>query len=574
MMKIIPIKLNNFFRHTVFIILSFLTLNAHAQSVYDIKNNQLKIPRVSAFGLTYMNVVVEIDKILRINDSTITHKFESYNANNGVLEIPAVKVGETTYNQVAVTIGQVLNVENFFNDEWKLTNLQQAGDIDFRIHAPAISSITGKQMTSGWFFVLATGDLNNDGYDDILIGPNVFDPNAPVGSQANNVKLDLPWPKLIVLFFNPLSKQYEVNIDLQSRMPTMQYAHNGIIKDFNGDGYSDFLAVGTGPDQGQPCGEPPVLMLGSAQGLYDASNLLPRYSGYTHQFAVADFNNDGITDFYIINNPWVPTDNSDPRILLCEYRKFPGSNSSFIVLSNKSKSWDIIETTFDSLASLFSKNPQVGFNGAKAADIDGDGNIDLILTGGNWSSFVDKVLFLKGDGKGNFNFNSSFSITDYSGGFFATDIGVVDLDNNKIKALVISMTNSSKSPWSGSEFKVLKLNGSKWNDITASYFLESKIIDNDSYCLKVDFIDVNSDGSLDLICTHWNTFQTNEKGKYHPRVWIRTSDGYFTPTYHQNIDLIGKLENNFSVNHKGEIKIVGMSNQGFFNSSVKIWLSN
>ena len=558
----------------IFLVFFTFTLNSFSQDIYDKSNNQLKIPRVTAYGRTYTNVVVEVDKVLRINDTSINSKFDSFNGSTGILEIPAVKVGDITYRQVAITIGKVLQVENFFNDDWKLTNIQQAGEIDFRAYAPAISPTSGKQMTSGWFFVLATGDLNNDGYDDIVIGPNVFDPNTTVGSQVNNVKLDLPWVKLIVLFFNPLTKQYEINVELQSRMPTMQYAHNGIIKDFNGDGYTDFLAVGTGPDQGQPCGEPPVLMLGSAQGLYDASNLLPRYSGYAHQFAVGDFNNDGVTDFYIINNPWVPTDSSDSRILLCEYRKFPGTNSSFILLSNKNKSWDIKETTFDSLASLFSKNPQVGFNGAKAADIDGDGNIDLILTGGNWSSFVDKVLFLKGDGKGNFNFNSSFSINDYSGGFFAPDIGVINIDNEKNKSLVISMTNSSKSPWFGSEFKVLKFNGSNWSDTTSSHFLESKIIDNDSHCINVNFVDINNDGSLDLICTHWNTFQTNEKGKYHPRVWIRTSDGYFTPTYHQNIDLIGKLENNFTVNHKGTIKLVGMSNQGFFNSSVKVWLAD
>ena len=558
----------------IFLVFFTFTLNSFSQDIYDKSNNQLKIPRVTAYGRTYTNVVVEVDKVLRINDTSINSKFDSFNGSTGILEIPAVKVGDITYRQVAITIGKVLQVENFFNDDWKLTNIQQAGEIDFRAYAPAISPTSGKQMTSGWFFVLATGDLNNDGYDDIVIGPNVFDPNTTVGSQANNVKLDLPWVKLIVLFFNPLTKQYEINVELQSRMPIMQYAHNGIIKDFNGDGYTDFLAVGTGPDQGQPCGEPPVLMLGSAQGLYDASNLLPRYSGYAHQFAVGDFNNDGVTDFYIINNPWVPTDSSDSRILLCEYRKFPGTNSSFILLSNKNKSWDIKETTFDSLASLFSKNPQVGFNGAKASDIDGDGNIDLILTGGNWSSFVDKVLFLKGDGKGNFNFNSSFSINDYSGGFFAPDIGVINIDNEKNKSLVISMTNSSKSPWFGSEFKVLKFNGSNWSDTTSSHFLESKIIDNDSHCINVNFVDINNDGSLDLICTHWNTFQTNEKGKYHPRVWIRTSDGYFTPTYHQNIDLIGKLENNFTVNHKGTIKLVGMSNQGFFNSSVKVWLAD
>ena len=53
----------------------------------------------------------------------------------------------------------------------------------------------------------------------------------------------------------------------------------------------------------------------------------------------------------------------------------------------------------------------------------------------------------------------------------------INIDGEKNKSLVISMTNSSKSPWFGSEFKILKFNGSHWNDATSSYFLESKIID-------------------------------------------------------------------------------------------------
>jgi len=337
---------------------SVLSLASSAEDTYD--GTILTIPKVALGQTLYRDVKITVGQVLRVDGGNPRQDYDVYEASSNVLNIGSVKVGPINYTNVAVKVGQILAVGDsgpLDPLKWSLTSLVDAGEIDMSVYAPMAPN------QNGHYDLLATGDLNGDGHDDLLIAPKVWD-------------VFTPYVKLVVAFYNPKSKKFEVDPSLQTRMPTMQWGQKAKIGDFNGDGYGDIFVVGTGPDQGQPCGEAPVLMLGSKDGLKDASDMLPRVSGYTHQMAFADFNGDGKTDFVILNNQWVPWSDQDARISACTYRRFPGSGKSFLVLSN-STGWKAQEIEINSeIGLLIGGTDGLSYSSAFAGDFDGDGKID------------------------------------------------------------------------------------------------------------------------------------------------------------------------------------------------------
>jgi hypothetical protein len=87
-------------------------------------------------------------------------------------------------------------------------------------------------------------------------------------------------------------------------------------------------------------------------------------------------------------------------------------------------------------------------NSIVVEDIDGDGNLDLIIAGNMYGSEVVTTrndasigLYLKGDGKGNFK---ALPATE-SGLFIDGDvrkINLIHLGNNKDRAIIVAKNNS------------------------------------------------------------------------------------------------------------------------------------
>jgi hypothetical protein len=244
--------INKIFALILLSALSILSLASHAQDTYD--GAVLTIPKVAVGQTLYRDVKITVGQILRVDGGKAKQDYDVYEAATNVLNIGSVYVGTANYTNVSITVGQILAVGDsgpLDPLKWSLTSLVDAGEIDMSVYAPMAPN------QKGHYDLLATGDLNGDGHDDLLIAPKVWD-------------VFTPYVKLVVAFYNPKNKKFVVDPLLQARMPTMQWGQKAKIGDFNGDGYGDIFVVGTGPDQGQPCGEAPVLMLGSKDGLQDA----------------------------------------------------------------------------------------------------------------------------------------------------------------------------------------------------------------------------------------------------------------------------------------------------------------
>jgi hypothetical protein len=428
---------------------------------------------------------------------------------------------------------------------WELSVLNDGGRI----------STSG--TACGGYDIVTTGDLNNDGNDDFILGPKVkFNTDGCTTSA---------FTKPVMAIYDPVTKSYNTNSTIQNALPEMQWMQYASIADFNGDGYKDIFAVGTGTDFGQPCGEAPILMLGSANGLIDASNVLPRFATYSHQATSGDFNGDGKTDFLILNNNWVPTDPTDPKISQCSYRKHPGSNKSYIVLSS-GNTWTYSEFTVrNNYANVIIDGNQ-SFNGVTAGDINGDGKTDLVIAGSNWGSLAQQTITLLGKGDGTFNYASSFSVTPFGTDTVAVNLSINQMNESGPAELLVNYTRhpgGQGGPFQGSIYRIFTFNTftSMWSDSTEQFITnKTTITENDlTYCARLYWVDLNSDSKNDFVCASINPIRTNDITAMSPRIWLNNGNK-FIPTYHRDINLTGIMASPTPAKIDSKVKIVGISN--------------
>jgi len=525
------------------VFLSVLSITVLAQDIYD--GYTLKIPKVSVGDILYRDVQITVGQILAVNGGVPIQEFDKYEPTTNVLNIPSVLVGGSTYTNVQITVGQILSVGDsgpLDPMKWLITSVKPAGQILISTYVPNLN---------GDYDIVATGDLNGDGFDDIVLGPKVWDSTATYDSTTGNwtvhPEILNKYQKLIIAFYNPKSGNFEPDPVVQNRMPVMQWAHKALIGDFNKDGFNDLLVVGTGPDQGQGCGEASVLMLGSAAGIYDASHFLPRLSSYTHQMAVADLNGDGKQDFIFLNNQYVPWSETDPKIAACSYRRYLGTNNSYVILSNNTGwTYQTLEVHSTELGPIVTtdRNQHGGsYSSLGTIDFDQDGNVDLVIYGGNFGSIPFKAVVLKGDGRGGFSYHSSFEAKPFGNLSVSAAIVSRDLDGDNKPELVLNFAaaDPSKPGWQGSLYKVFKLNSSTktWSDVSSAYFPSTyNLVDTDLvYCDAMIWFDINRDGRDDLVCSAPAPIWYDDPSSISPRVWLQEKSGKFVPAFHKDVSV-------------------------------------
>lgn len=538
--------------NTILALLLLISNNVFAVDTYNHLNNQLTIPAVEANGFIYKDVVVTVGQILNVGGivapSKLINKVDKFNSSTNQLHISNVLAYGTIYNDVIITIGEIIYVKSFaktsdYFDGWQLSNITTAGRIEIDKFAP---------IKEGHFDLLAVGDLNNDGYEDLVLGPKVITSSGT----------DFQFVKLVIAFYNPNTKLFNPDPQLQKRMPSMQFSHKAVISDFNKDGVNDLLVLGTGPDQGQPCGEASVLLLGSSSGLVDSSYLLPRKSAYTHQIAIGDFTNDSYLDIYMLNNPWIP-DSAAAKTYCETYIKYPSTIDQFLI---SSKNWMTTTPTYsDPILGDVLGAPYGGYTSATSGDFDNDGNLDLVVYGEN--GIRSYVIIMFGDGKGSFNRSTRLQVKPFSGNNVSASMSAKDLDGDGIPELIINNSEQTlQMGWQGSAFSVLKYEkkSNTLADVTQRYFEKNIFRSADSdvvFCNALIWRDLNNDGIDDLICSVMTTFRFNDT-QSSPRVFIMKSNGKFEPVFHRGFDAIGKLGSLMPIRIDGSIKLVGITNEG------------
>lgn len=443
------------------------------------------------------------------------------------------------------------------NKPWALTKLSAGGFLDLN------------QGGCSHYNILAPGDINNDGHDDVVLGPLV----------CQGV---VSYSKVMIGIYDPATKMYKSDAAVQARMPEMQWAQRAIAKDFNNDGYTDLFLVGTGPDYGQPCGEAPFMFLGSSNGLVDHSHLLPRQSMYTHQMTYADFNNDGKMDFALLNNPWVPLA-TEPEQKDCYYQKFPGTRESYIVLSNgntwESKPLNVVDPKMIVAGFPY---PIIGqaknsYNAVTAGDVNNDGNADLVVFGSNWGQLAQRAYTLLGDGKGAFSVSSYFIETPYGDNTVSIAPSLRQLDGSGTPELIV---NYAKHPGVAStgyqygSYEVFKFSTESltWTKTTSQYLTnKTGILETEGgWCPYIQWADLNGDGKDDFVCGTFKEIPYNDTAFITPRIWLRTADGKFEPAYHTGFDITNLFGSMTIVRVDGKTKVVGLNKNRSFTAGNRL----
>ncbi|MBX3723087.1 MAG: VCBS repeat-containing protein [Turneriella sp.] len=364
-------------------------------------------------------------------------------------------------------------------------------------NAPAIITGGGTQRSFGG--ALALGDVNGDGYADLVVGGEQYPTNGYSGAM---------W--IFLGSSNGIPSQAANVSAPYVGLASGDYFGGAIaMGDLNGDGYQD-VVVGARERPG-PTGEI-YAYLGSAAGLALTASTTKTGSGSERlgsSLAIIDLNNDGLAD---------------------------------IIVGAPTASPTSLTYVFSGIAS--------GFNTGAAATITGEGADrfgDYVTTGDfNNDGFVDiavqardhnaglatqgKVYFFSGSATGYSNFTANSAIhLNFSGELVGSTLGrsmrIADANGDGFADLLFSAYQPASIPG-----KIYFLPGSKsgFSSANAATITQqiTGITNGDGFGVSMSVKDINSDGLPDIIAGAYNRNAGAGSGQGTASVFLGSSAGF------------------------------------------------
>ena len=236
---------------------------------------------------------------------------------------------------------------------------------------PTIYS-SGQPPERNMAYRLVVDDFNQDGVDDIFAGSQGLLRLLPTGERINDMD-----PHVLLLSRD--GKLFDASDSIDYRGNRF-FAHDASSGDINGDGFPDVLAART------------LFLNDSGAGFVNSIENLPeemrRTDHYVMSSLLADFNGDGLADPVLFWGDEI--DALDPwpaRIALSDTQK-------------PSAEWPVQSLPTGPFGLGSTK-----FNHAASADIDGDGDLDIVIgttRAGNLYYVGRFIQILRNDGSGNF----------------------------------------------------------------------------------------------------------------------------------------------------------------------------
>lgn len=337
-------------------------------------------------------------------------------------------------------------------------------------------------------FPLAHLDIDNDGFEDLLIAVYYFIDGVPSGNTQ---------PFLF------LRNDGEGGFQEHDPGFTVDVVHprEALVEDFNGDGRDDVFVLDHGRDANPFPGAQSRLLLSSDSGIFDATAThLPAREDFSHGGAAGDLDGDGDLDILVITN--------QSRAV---------SHDSYVLENDGTGKFVINDSPgyiSSSLLSIRSRGRDFGLNNsAEIADVDGDGHVDIIwLASGDAPSVAasksgaqfSHVTF--SNGQNNYLSENTFDLPLARWGHrtFVADIALLDFDEDGDFDLVA--TSNTRKPnngdWAGVFVDLLENTGDRrFVNVTHNRFFRQGYPDADilDWNHWVTVADINLDDRPDLV---------------------------------------------------------------------------
>lgn len=471
------------------------TLPTLAADTFDGATGQLTIPVVRAYGNLYRDVVVQIGEVQAVQGGPVLDPVDRYDANTNQLFIPSVRAFGQTYTNVRATVRSVLRVGSVSSDvPVQLEQLPSSTVATVNLYSA--SGYSGSDVL--FYNLVGKGDLNGDGYEDLVIGLFRHTTNPSYSGRDYDPSGEI---RPVVLFYNPANDSYEVNPQLQSVIRKNQHPRQLAIADFDGDGRNDLFIADHGYDDA-PYGTQNTLLLNKPGGYVDGTDKLPQYADFSHGLVMADFDGNGRPDLLVMNN------RVDQRTKCQLYPGFkecsdnPPKRSESYVLFNQGTQGlvqgllPIPNEVINFTATNFDQNLRLYVG--HSADFNQDGRADLVVSNHR------NLFVLESTGTGLFApaqvFSPPASAQAACKGYMPyTAITSVDMDADGIPEILASFGCELQAV----EFQVFKRSASGiWSDATARFVGDQRAntVLADGWCYKLEVEDLNNDGIPDIIC--------------------------------------------------------------------------
>ncbi len=381
--------------------------------------------------------------------------------------------------------------------------------------------------------VAGAGDINNDGYDDIIIGAPEYDNGERDEGAA-------------FVYYGYSSENNSLDVELESNQEGACLGYSvSSAGDVNGDGYSDVIVGAPYYDNGETDEGAVFVYYGSDTGLsinYDwmgESNQDSAFYGYSVSSA-GDVNGDGYSDI-IVGVPYYDNGETDEGAVFVYY----GSDTGLSI-------------NYDWMGEYNQEGSCYGYSVASAGDVNGDGYSDVIVGSPKYDFGQineGKAFVYYGSSAG---LSSSWDWTDESnqtGAWYGMRVaGGGDFNGDGYSDIAVSAPFYDNG--GTDEGKVFIYYGGSSGLISYSY---SYTMEGDQDSARFGYSvasagDVNGDGYSDLIISapYYDNGATDE-GKVF--VYYGSSVGFYTSTpdwYKEGNDQDGALYG-YSVSSAGDV---------------------
>lgn len=326
----------------------------------------------------------------------------------------------------------------------------------------SLSEIIGTSdgCDQGYLVEYVIFDYNGDGYNDLIYLPNDYE------NRDNRQRIEF--------YIGDCDGKFNLDSN-NDNIYGLVHSRKILLGDFNSDGFVDVFLIGHGWDRDDFPGEYPVLLLGSANGVF-LENRLTNYVGYFHGGSSGDFDNDGDLDI-ILNTTRL-------------------GNNQFTFLVNDG-------------SANFSENNNLGvyldpflgsFVNSEMFDLNHDNNLDIFLMNEveidnmdnvSGRNYYSEMLFGNGnDFEGDrINIPRVSEGTEVSPYYTVYDIDFYDLDSDGQEEIIINRTTENYRGW---YIQIVKFENNQFIDVTDS-FIENNKNSEDNFITYMEIREINGE---------------------------------------------------------------------------------